>query len=172
MQEATERQRAAVCRQAVEPAVSGAFFVLSRFILPSVAPPALDRLVAADPGCPPMTDAELQPLIEEAARSAELNPEWLRTIIQQTSQGRPCALSPTGGAGLMALPPGAIEQPAAADPYDPRQNLAAGARLLKQLVDQNGGDSGRALAAYPGTSPSPEPAPAIQNSDAPADKNQ
>ena len=34
------------------------------------------------------------------------------------------------------------------NPYDPRQNVDAGTRLLKQLIDQYGGDLTRALGAY------------------------
>jgi len=34
------------------------------------------------------------------------------------------------------------------NPYDPRQNVDAGAKLLKQLIEQYGGDLTRALSAY------------------------
>jgi len=34
------------------------------------------------------------------------------------------------------------------NPYDARQNVDAGAKLLKQLLDQYGGDLAKALSAY------------------------
>lgn len=34
------------------------------------------------------------------------------------------------------------------DPFDPEQNVAAGSRFLRQLLDRFGGDLGLALGAY------------------------
>jgi soluble lytic murein transglycosylase-like protein len=49
---------------------------------------------------------------------------------------------------LMQLMPSVQQQFGVTDPYDPKQNVSAGTRLLKQLLDQFGGDLPGALGAY------------------------
>ena len=48
----------------------------------------------------------------------------------------------------MQLMPATSEQLGVADPFDPKQNIQAGARLLKQLLTRYEGDVSKALAAY------------------------
>ena len=48
----------------------------------------------------------------------------------------------------MQLMPSVQAQFGVTNPYDPRQNVDAGAKLLKQLIGQYGGDLVRALGAY------------------------
>ena len=48
----------------------------------------------------------------------------------------------------MQLMPSVQTQFGVTNPYDPRQNVEAGTHLLKQLLDQYGGDLPRALGAY------------------------
>jgi soluble lytic murein transglycosylase-like protein len=163
MQPAVERQRQAARKQSESPASPEAFFLLPPFLL---APPgALGSPWPLAPDCPALGEPELKSLAAEAAQAAGIKPEWLLAVVARKSQGRPCAVSPAGAAGLMQLMPAAIEELKVADALDPRQNLAAGARLVKQLLDRNGGDLERALAAYdagplsrPGPSSSPLPA--------------
>jgi soluble lytic murein transglycosylase-like protein len=42
----------------------------------------------------------------------------------------------------------AVDALGVTDPYDPKQNVGAGTRLLKQLLEQFDGDLPRALGAY------------------------
>lgn len=163
MQPAVEQQRQAARKQSAAPAPSEPFFLLPPFLL---GPPAtLGTQLPAAPDCAALGDAELKSLAGEAAQAAGIKPEWLLAVVAQKSQGGPCVVSPTGAAGLVQLTPAAIGELKVADALDPRQNLAAGARLLKQLLDRNGGDFQRALAAYnappapqPGAAPSTFPA--------------
>ncbi len=60
----------------------------------------------------------------------------------------PCAVSPAGALGLMQLMPGTARALGVLDPFDPVQNVEAGARYLRQLLDRFGGDLQLALAAY------------------------
>jgi Predicted soluble lytic transglycosylase fused to an ABC-type amino acid-binding protein len=53
-----------------------------------------------------------------------------------------------GAQGLMQLMPSVQQQFGVTDPYDPKQNVSAGTRLLKQLLGQFGGDVPLALGAY------------------------
>src|SRR4029077_6918618 len=91
MDASISRQRTAVCHQASVPEAAGMFFVLPPPdpMRPILAPPA-----TAVPECVALGEAELQPLVEEAARQAGLEPTWLATVVRQKSAGRPCALSP------------------------------------------------------------------------------
>ncbi|HUP04630.1 MAG TPA: lytic transglycosylase domain-containing protein, partial [Bryobacteraceae bacterium] len=77
---------------------------------------------------------------------------------------RPCAVSASGAQGLMQLMPDTADQLAVTDPFDPAQNIEAGARYLKDLIDRYKGDLAQALAAYnagPGATPQSGGIPAI-----------
>lgn len=166
MQTSIDEQRTAVRKQA--PAQADAFFVLPAFILPPPQPLGAPLVAAADAGCAPLSDTELKSLTSEAAQVARVKPEWLLAVVAEKSQGRPCALSPAGDAGLMQLSPAAIEALQVNDPFDPRENLAAGARLIAQLVAAHPGDFARARAAYDGTPPGNPPVAAAGSSPAPS----
>jgi soluble lytic murein transglycosylase-like protein len=143
MEASIDRQRSSIRKQ-VSPSQPEVPF----FILP---PPAPLWRVRADPAdCPALREQALQPLVEEAARASGLEANRLGQLVRQKSGGRPCAVSPSGAEGLMQLMPEAVETLGITDAFDPRQNLAGGARLLKQLLDSSQGDWDRALAAYNG----------------------
>jgi soluble lytic murein transglycosylase-like protein len=63
------------------------------------------------------------------------------------SGGRADALSPKGAIGLMQLMPGTAKE-LGADPFDPAQNVDAGARYLRDLLVKYDGQLWHALAAY------------------------
>jgi len=146
MEASIGRQRTAVRKQVSVMEAAG-WFILPP---PQPLPPSTTRLPASNAECPALSQQELQPLIEEAAKATGLKPDWLAALVRQKSDGRPCAVSPSGAQGLMQLMPATLEQFAVADPFDPRENLSGGARLLKQLLDLHAGDSAGALAAYNG----------------------
>ncbi len=89
----------------------------------------------------------LSSMIAEAARAANLDSALLMAVIDVESGGNPQAVSPKGATGLMQLMPGTGARHGASDLFDPRQNIAAGARYLKQLMRQFG-DLQLVLAAY------------------------
>lgn len=89
----------------------------------------------------------LTPIIDEAARSANVDRALLMAMIDVESGGNPQAVSSKGATGLMQLMPGTGVRHGASDLFDPRQNIAAGARYLKQLIDRFG-DLPLVLAAY------------------------
>src|SRR5262249_2885260 len=69
-------------------------------------------------------------------------------VIDEESAARPCAVSYQGAEGLMQLMPATAEQFDVTDPFDPRQNIAAGTKFLKFLLNKYGNDVGLALGAY------------------------
>lgn len=98
--------------------------------------------------CEPIADSVVNPLLEAAAKSSALDPKLLRAVIQQESSFRPCAVSVHDAKGLMQLKQAALDQFGVRDPFDPRENIEAGAKFLKQLIDKYKGDTARALSAY------------------------
>jgi soluble lytic murein transglycosylase-like protein len=88
------------------------------------------------------------PLIESAAEAAAVEPELLRAVIAVESGFDPRALSKAGAAGLMQLMPETARRYGVSDRFDPRQNVHAGARHLKALIERYGNDVKLALAAY------------------------
>ena len=58
------------------------------------------------------------------------------------------AVFPAGAMGLMQLTPRVVEELDVANPFDPRENIMAGARLLRRLLDHHGGNVSMALASY------------------------
>ncbi|MDE1182021.1 lytic transglycosylase domain-containing protein [Paraburkholderia sp.] len=89
----------------------------------------------------------LAPLVSEAAGAVELDGALLMAMIDVESGGNAQAVSPKGAKGLMQLMPETGARNGASDLFDPRQNIAAGARYLRRLFQQFGSLK-LALAAY------------------------
>jgi soluble lytic murein transglycosylase-like protein len=87
-------------------------------------------------------------IIEHAAVSSSLEPNLLRAVIVVESGFNSHAVSKRGAVGLMQLMPATATRFGVSNPYDPRQNVHAGARYLKFLIDRFGQDIRLALAAY------------------------
>jgi soluble lytic murein transglycosylase-like protein len=88
------------------------------------------------------------PLIESAAKANDLEVNLVRAVIEQESAYRPCAVSHKGAQGLMQLMPDTASELKVKDVFDPKENIVAGAKYLKQLLDKYKGDRKLALAAY------------------------
>lgn len=104
--------------------------------------------IAEPPPCEPISDDLAKPIIEAAAKAQEVPPELLRAVIEQESGFRSCAISAKDARGLMQLMPATVEEFGVADPFDPKENIGAGAKYLKQLLDKYKGELKLALAAY------------------------
>jgi soluble lytic murein transglycosylase-like protein len=126
MAAAVERQRASVRQQGATPVTAGAEQV----------------------DCAPMRGPGIDRLISEMSEREGLTPDLLRAVIRKESSFQPCAVSPKGAMGLMQLMPATAEQFRVRDPFDPRENLSAGAKFLKQLLGRYGNDLALALGAY------------------------
>lgn len=87
-------------------------------------------------------------IVERAARDNRVEPEFLRAMIDVESGSSARAVSPRGARGLMQLMPATAVEYGVNDPFDPRQNIRAGARHLRRLLDRYGQDKTLALAAY------------------------
>ena len=87
-------------------------------------------------------------IIEKAAMSAAVEPNLLRAVIVVESGFNSQAISKRGAIGLMQLMPATASRFGVSNPFDPRENVHAGARYLKFLIDRFGQDIRLALAAY------------------------
>jgi soluble lytic murein transglycosylase-like protein len=87
-------------------------------------------------------------IIETAAASAAVEANLLRAVIVVESGFNSRAVSKRGAVGLMQLMPATATRFGVSNPFDPKQNVHAGARYLKFLIDRFGHDIRLALAAY------------------------
>jgi soluble lytic murein transglycosylase-like protein len=87
-------------------------------------------------------------IIEKAAVSAAVEPNLLRAVIVVESGFNSRAVSKRGAVGLMQLMPATAIRFGVSNAFDPKQNIPAGARYLKFLIDRFGQDIRLALAAY------------------------
>lgn len=98
--------------------------------------------------CDPVPNEQLQPIVEHAAQQSGVDVQLVHAVIDRESGGRPCALSAAGAQGLMQLMPATADEYDVDDPFDPRQNVEAGTKLLRSLLDRYGNDPSLALGAY------------------------
>lgn len=92
-------------------------------------------------------DASLNEIIEHAAERHKVDPLLVHSVIQVESAYNKYAVSPKGAMGMMQLMPATARSLGVRNPFDPRENIEAGVRYLKQLQDTFG-DLRHALAAY------------------------
>jgi len=86
-------------------------------------------------------------LADAAADRYGLPRRLVRSVISAESDFEPLAVSPKGAIGLMQLMPATAEA-LGADPRDPAQNVDAGTRYLRDLLEKYDGGLWHALAAY------------------------
>jgi len=121
---------------------------------PSQPPAASVRAVAVAETAPVAvvaSDGSTKPYgaaIARAAAAHGLDPKLIEAVIQTESDFNAQAVSPVGAQGLMQLMPGTARDLGVKDAFDPEENIQAGSRYLKQLMDRYHGDAGLALAAY------------------------
>ena len=89
-----------------------------------------------------------QDLIEEHAALNVVNPDLVRALIQAESAFNPRAVSSKGAMGLMQLMPGTAAEHGVIDAFNPAENIRAGVKYLKHLLDTYDGRVELALAAY------------------------
>jgi soluble lytic murein transglycosylase len=77
-----------------------------------------------------------------------LDSDLLRAVVQTESNYDPDAVSKKGAVGLMQLMPETARRMGVTDPFHPAENLEAGARHLRRLIQKYEGRLPLALSAY------------------------
>jgi soluble lytic murein transglycosylase-like protein len=109
-----------------------------------------EPIVAKPPGVVVTAD-RITGFVTEAAQRFAIPSSWISAVMRAESLGDVRALSPKGAMGLMQIMPDTwtmlrFRYGLGADPYDPHDNIAAGAAYLRELHDRYGAPG--FLAAY------------------------
>jgi soluble lytic murein transglycosylase-like protein len=116
----------------------------ARFI--ATPPPPLERLESGE-----SENSDQDPygrIIGRLAGRFGLEPALVKAVIRAESGFDRRAVSPAGARGLMQLMPATARIHGCRDVYDPDQNITAGVKHLRLLLDRYGDNLPRALAAY------------------------
>lgn len=88
------------------------------------------------------------PFIQEASALYKIPEAFIAAVIRVESSFRYQAQSEKGAMGLMQLMPLVVKEMKVQNPWDPRDNILGGTRLLRVLADRFQGDMVHVLAAY------------------------
>lgn len=93
-------------------------------------------------------DVPFEELIRAAARRHGVEAQLIASVIAVESNFDPQAVSRKQAQGLMQLMPQTAARFAVTNVFDPAQNIEAGTRYLKELLERYGQDLSLTLAAY------------------------
>jgi hypothetical protein len=120
--------------------------------------PPLARPEGRSPSCgqngaheeqgPMQSPSAIDRVVRRASESYGVNPALIKAVIRAESDFDPHATSDKGAMGLMQLMPETAEELGVSDPYDSEENIMAGTRYLKTLLNRYQGNIPLALAGY------------------------
>ncbi|HZU27883.1 MAG TPA: lytic transglycosylase domain-containing protein [Bryobacteraceae bacterium] len=96
---------------------------------------------------PRISDPAVRTLVDETAKSYNVSPALVRSVISVESGFNAWAVSPKGAMGMMQLMPGTARRFGVSNAFDVKQNIDGGVRYLRFLQDLFGNDA-LAIAAY------------------------
>jgi hypothetical protein len=125
--------------------------IVSALFLGAIVSPAQSQMLGlrARDAHPPQND--VAGAIEEASRRFRIPTAWVRVVMRAESDGDANSVSDKGAIGLMQLMPKTYAElwpklGLGSDPFDPRDNILAGAAYLSEMFDRYGAKG--FLAAY------------------------
>lgn len=94
------------------------------------------------------SDGTLASIFEKASKTYGVSMSLLTAMAKQESNFQADATSKSGAMGIMQLMPATAAHFGCTNPYDPEQNIMAGAKYISELLDKYDGNVSLALAAY------------------------
>ncbi|MDR2461383.1 MAG: lytic transglycosylase domain-containing protein [Deltaproteobacteria bacterium] len=91
---------------------------------------------------------DIDSIIKRVGEALDLDPALIKAVVKTESNYNPNAVSHAGAKGLMQLMPRTAKEMGVQDPFDPLQNIWGGAKYLKRMLERQGGNLNKALAAY------------------------
>jgi soluble lytic murein transglycosylase-like protein len=110
----------------------------------SPPPPGLSALNKPNQNAP----QEIDEIISRAANHYGIPIKLIQAVINIESNFNPNAVSHAGASGLMQLMPSTARGLGVNNIFDPEENVFAGTKYLKQMLNKYNGDVKLALAAY------------------------
>jgi soluble lytic murein transglycosylase-like protein len=114
--------------------------------------PAVARVESTEGDATPEDDIDTQAgmdaFIKKVSAKYNVSPDVVAAVIEAESEFNPRAVSRRGARGLMQLMPKTAKTLGVDDPFDPRENIEAGVRHLRALMDRFGDNLPLVLAAY------------------------
>lgn len=92
--------------------------------------------------------SEIKEIAKQSAKKNSVPEDLVLAMIKTESSYNPKAVSPKGAKGLMQLMPDVISAMGVEDPFSPEENINAGVKLIKNLLDKYKWNYKTALAAY------------------------
>ncbi len=89
-----------------------------------------------------------EPIINEAARTYNIDKNLIKAVIKAESGGNNYAVSPVGAKGLMQIIDSTAKSLGIRNVFDPRENIFGGTKYLKNMLETFDGNLELALAAY------------------------
>jgi soluble lytic murein transglycosylase-like protein len=99
-------------------------------------------------GTSTLNGGSFESLIQQASAKYGVDADLVKAVIQNESAYNPSAVSSAGAIGLMQLMPATADNLGVENPLDPAQNIDGGVKLLRELLNQFGGNVSNTLAAY------------------------
>ena len=121
--------------------------VLSATTAAHAATPAQPQKLAVN-AFPLPVPQSIAPFIEEAAAKYRVDPNLVAAVAFRESRFKAIDTSWRGAEGVMQLMPKTARALGVTDLNDPRQNILAGTKYLKMMLDRFHGDLDLSLAAY------------------------
>jgi soluble lytic murein transglycosylase-like protein len=90
----------------------------------------------------------IQQIVRDASEAYGVDACLVAAVVTFESGFNPNTVTTTGAMGLMALQPATARVLGVRDPFDPRQNVDGGTRMLQELLTAFNGDARLALAGY------------------------